>query len=936
MAAIDAGQLTELREAHYEGAAYLIAGPQNTVFAARVNGAPSSSDYAQIAYDGVTVGAYTDLIVDMDVRISHTNDVRKAFFYGRVRKTPTSSLLYINETSAAVQDNDYIFVVNSYPLVRRKRYKQFLDWDIAYQGLPSIESNVPSASVVLTREGTAQFTFESVPQAVGKGTTTTGVQWIFPNATYIDGSSTSSEVTIEVETPYNEWCHQFLTNSNGTTNALHFTLTAGDPDNPDHTFFRLCHGDVPVSSDWTNGYSTTATYWRGIDDLLDRTRITLVSEETFDGESLGVGNIRYIGYLRNTTSSVEGDENYGQRREAQLDLPGLMQLAGGLRFNQIAIRHSATPSAWDQINVPTPPRNVIHAMRHSTLLNLCSVDLAGLDETYLTGNVNVDETSMMDAVHSALKKINAPLVQAASGALSIVRDPRVGDDAYRASIPDKTPTPITLGDGYSFKFVRTNQDKVGWLEVGFAVVDPTSYTPTFITANAPASGPDDGPEDDTEPSQLLASTSNLNAALTEAKQRTGDLYALDNTQDTIEVNFGSGWGGVVEATPGEYYQFQVAASDDERGQGIDPTDNWLCLSVNMTINRTGTQNTSGVFTKVTRGGDSLINITVNPSVVTTPIPMLPVISPYPAIPMAASINYDATSPTRRIPRDPFSGMQTLPLATEEAAAAAQNQPNPNESRAYTHFNYDTNITMGFTTVLDAEYTITVNGSAQIGANSSCQDLTATENGWASLPTTWATWHSGEGYGRGTPVGRIIIQKDVGNVSGQPLTLYFNEAFTGYIYLAPYSYVYTGSGLVHPSGVTEYTFSSLSFTSGLSIDIGVDENNPLTPLSSTFRLTSLCLGDEEIDGGATLYADAFYQWNEDDDGNPINVQLLSGKGLYLDNAAVAVVPPFNPNHQYTIPFIGTGNPINFRFEDTDYSDNERLPLYVTVTGPGAGS
>jgi hypothetical protein len=78
-----------------------------------------------------------------------------------------------------------------------------------------------------------------------------------------------------------------------------------------------------------------------------------------------------------------------------------------------------------------------------------------------------------------------------------------------------------------------------------------------------------------------------------------------------------------------------------------------------------------------------------------------------------------------------------------------------------------------------------------------------------------------------------------------------------------------------------------------------------------------------------YADAFYTWQLDDDDNIINVQLNTTGGLRLDNSAVSVPPPFSENHQYVIPFTGTGNVLLARFEDTDYSDNDSAILYLEV-------
>lgn len=92
--------------------------------------------------------------------------------------------------------------------------------------------------------------------------------------------------------------------------------------------------------------------------------------------------------------------------------------------------------------------------------------------------------------------------------------------------------------------------------------------------------------------------------------------------------------------------------------------------------------------------------------------------------------------------------------------------------------------------------------------------------------------------------------------------------------------------------------------------------------------------------AKRFADAFYEWREDEDGNPVDVQLRAG--LYfagsdddIGSPATAVPPPFNKNHIYDFTWVGTGNVLWGRFEDGDYTDNQSTLLTVQVCGPGAG-
>ncbi|MGB1284981.1 MAG: hypothetical protein ACPG7F_00490, partial [Aggregatilineales bacterium] len=53
------------------------------------------------------------------------------------------------------------------------------------------------------------------------------------------------------------------------------------------------------------------------------------------------------------------------------------------------------------------------------------------------------------------------------------------------------------------------------------------------------------------------------------------------------------------------------------------------------------------------------------------------------------------------------------------------------------------------------------------------------------------------------------------------------------------------------------------------------------------------------------------------------------GLLINGGRVTPYPAYDENHEYEIPFTGTGNQIPFQFidPDGDYSDNQVVPLIV---------
>jgi hypothetical protein len=264
-------------------------------------------------------------------------------------------------------------------------------------------------------------------------------------------------------------------------------------------------------------------------------------------------------------------------------------------------------------------------------------------------------------------------------------------------------------------------------------------------------------------------------------------------------------------------------------------------------------------------------------------------------------------------------------------------PPPGCARAYTTFKYDTNITMGFVTVLNDPYTLTIEGSARIEVGgeleiSALLDLPGNDTGIdVQEDDEIAIEADGEWcYGVFTPEECNDADGDPTNDGGnQP------EPHTG----APLENDYLGLLVARVGTTGDWTAIGVSgsFTAPTGGRLYLIINDKTGFYGDNEGSLTVTIGTP---GNAT-YADAFYQWNLDQDGNPINVSLRTG--LLIDNAAIAVVPPFDPSHSYTISLGdfnggtgGTGNAIQFRFDDTEYADNENKPFTLTACGAEAGS
>src|ERR1051326_5241949 len=209
--ALSSGQYDSLRGTSlinptYYASDLVIFCPNTVNFAARVNGAPAGARYAQVTFDPVTTGAYTDIKVGQTIIIGSTSDIRKAEFTGIVRKAPTSTILYINETSVSLPDNAYIWTILDYRLIdklaRQVGNTQYKFYDIPYQLTPPIVTGLQSAYAGIADATTGKLTLSFAPSGlpITYGATISSWLWTIPSGVTITvGSTTTHNITVKVD-----------------------------------------------------------------------------------------------------------------------------------------------------------------------------------------------------------------------------------------------------------------------------------------------------------------------------------------------------------------------------------------------------------------------------------------------------------------------------------------------------------------------------------------------------------------------------------------------------------------------------------------------------------------------------------------------------------------------------------------------------------------
>jgi hypothetical protein len=84
----------------------------------------------------------------------------------------------------------------------------------------------------------------------------------------------------------------------------------------------------------------------------------------------------------------------------------------------------------------------------------------------------------------------------------------------------------------------------------------------------------------------------------------------------------------------------------------------------------------------------------------------------------------------------------------------------------------------------------------------------------------------------------------------------------------------------------------------------------------------------------LYADSFFQWNKNEEGNETNMSALGAlAGLFIDNATAATAAGPSPDHRYTFDWTGSGGIPEFKFQDpsANWDDNQNLSIHITIEG-----
>ena len=967
---ISSDLLNALRSGGFAGEIRFAVNRNDIVFQAAVNQTITQSHFIQFAWDGLLDGAYADVVPGMTFMITATADpdeLRTPLLRGRATQTPTATIFYCNESAINLTDGMIVTVIANFEILQKDRINNLVDGFQAFEDLAPIVKNMQAFYYVEdTVEG--QFSFAPAGQAMAQGATITGYEWTIAGATYDVGSSTTQNITVTIPAGHT-WAYLDVTDSNATTFRFIFEILVCDRDDTDFMF--MAHDNVSINGSIESGWNVSTTYFAGVTSLLNRTRAAIVC---FDIPKTGAAtlfnNVIFVGYFVQETTEIVSDVTSSLLSQTSFELQSFASIAGQLPVPSLPVRNDSTPTAWGEMNRPTTQRVVSYLMtRYSTLSSLCAMDMLYSDDTWFASEFDLEEGTLLDSVNRIGREIQAQLVFWPQGDATFEINANYESEAAR----DALPTLILSGnieprDLYEHTLPIPYYKTAGQVIAGCATFYTDGSTPTKLKAIAPATARQEGNEKPVELAQLLEGNLSAADAISAAKQRVGDMLEYLNPAPTVPASFLDGWRILTPSTR-VWVTYDLPATDNTRGIAIVSTDRYWLQSVAFTWDiARGMWTVTGTTRKETVGGLAQQGATISPNVINTDVPVLPPLSDYDAFVPDTSLNYDSLDPLD-LDLQPFDANDAAPytpMTTEDAAAAGDNMPGPTCAIISPALNFRSNATRytPVATTIGAAYTGYLKGSAQI-SDAAWQytfNFLADDGGFvrnpdpASANGQYGTWSaSGWGTNDALATGNYRRALDIvltGIASTEFTYFQIKYDYTGIAFVppgSPASVAQIGSNTLWvvndtamPSGTDLYQAWTGSYTdTSFRIGLNASVNNAAAVYGGFTRLKELTVrgtGTNPFTGlpSIPLYADAFYTWQLDDDDNVTNLNLNSTGGFRLNSTALSVPPEWNENSAYEFAYTGDGNQTPFSWLDSNYADNQNVPLWLKVCGEGLGS
>jgi len=966
--ALTNAQRATLREP-YSSKVYLALCPCQVVFRAQVNQTTFGKSFASVNYHNVTLGSASAVRVGQTVYIGVGTEIEDAVFVGRVRKAPTSTTLFINETSAALANAMTITVIDEYRVWERLQRAtsanaRFKDWDQPFQQIAPTIRGLQSSYVLATTSSSAQLALSPQADTHVPNATIASWQWEVADGSFIVGNASSQNVTVSFPQGH-RWVRLTVTDSGGRSTFFAFEVYVGDPDTA--SWCERGVRGVSVSADLDEGYRASIELVREREIIKGQRATLFTVERRGSATSALYTNINIVGYLRDERQSASPDATHSVMRSASFALEGFGAVLGRLTLPGLSILDTQTPTQWGEVKLPTPKRAVAYALLyHTTLANLASIEFGANDDDYILPDLSIEAEAALDALKGIYAQIQGGLSWASWGAIRFSRHAATRTTSERSALV--TVATLQSEDVLDAQIERALEARVGQMLAGFGVYDTSQGVVRVITGKAPAEASLTGYEAQTLNAQILRANQSIANARAEAGRRVADALALANLDTRAILTLRDGWWW---ATPQLDAWWKLDIGDRASLVfALLPSWRWLLESVEYAINNeTGRREVRVGLARETQGGSSQSVTALVPQVGELVNPALPSAPDYLFIPPNPLINYPTNAPTKRSRQAILPSDIGLTLPIDPNAYERLRDPG---CRSYTILaNNTASVSSGFVLQSGEVYTIVVRGRGVVGEVSGTWeqefDFTTSQHGWIVVTSVCGPgqeqgeWVAGGGWKARTykrpnlcvfdrtslgitrlttttsTITRVEIDyQSAVNVSDQFLRLYATTSTTGddepnivppstvfSEYNPPSNsgtYIWEGSKAMTVPGLRlRWTTRSFGAGGGVTISRIKFEGTGVNPFTGA---------------GKPFHADAFYYNIDTDPATP----WANAGGFYINSTPALPTPPepYNENGEYVFTRLGAGAIVTFKYNLPSFVFNRKpVPFFITVCGPGAG-
>jgi hypothetical protein len=488
-----------------------------TIFAARVNMATITYPLDHVTFDGVTTGAFGDIVPGMTVLFGSTagaDDLGRQ----RVRAAATSTVLPIGRSSKGAHDgevnladNVFITVLNDYRVWAKMPFINpdgdiFKDSDLSYTD-QTVESppvaNCGPGTAVTASAGAAEVAFDgSASFATADGATISSYAWNLADGNVTAGASNTAFVTAEFS-PGFRWVALTVQDSNGKVHTARCPIYVRDADDDDTIeHFEITSHRISQTGqelEFETGSTITAP---------DGTLVMI-----FDGEPVTNGDrthMLFIGWHQEDPADLNATKT-GYLRDTRMrcvDVAGRLQVLPA--FPQ-SIETAAVPDKWTEMVAPNMDKYLHYLLYwHSTALELADWSWSGTEGYYPFVVLGSDGDSLFGQVNRRAQALvpDHLLTCDTIGRLRTLPDPMLQATGDRTATVQVT---LDEGDWSTIRYTHQRPPRVHWLRSN-AILASTAEPIEALFSIAPGNGPSQGESAQTEGEHLAASQDDLNDA----------------------------------------------------------------------------------------------------------------------------------------------------------------------------------------------------------------------------------------------------------------------------------------------------------------------------------------------------------------------------------------------------------------------------------------